>query len=411
MRALPERVAEALYGDVLALRAVAWLKLDADGRVADAGGQLDRYGLDGVGPGDAASAALPVLDGLLPLAESPFLLQSIELVEGCAADLQCHVEGGATWVVLLDVTAERDATRRVQQRAYDMVLLQEKEARLNRQLEAANAALRATQADLERSQAALVQAYGRLEAELAEAAAYVRSILPAPIRAPFTADWRFVPSARLGGDCLGYHWIDAQHFAIYLLDVCGHGIGPSLLSVGALDTIRSQRLAGADPRAPGEVIATLNGLFQMERHNDLFFSLWYGVYRPAERRLAYASAGHPPALARRRDARGTARFEPLAARGALVGVMPGGRWATEEVTIAPGERLYVLSDGAFEVSRPDAPMVTYEEMLAFLEADAARVDGDGADDDGELDRLLAHLRREHGAEVLDDDFSIVRVAF
>lgn len=408
MPALPDLVAEALYGDVLAQRAVAWMKVDARGCVADAGGELARYGLDGVSAGAGASAALPVLEGLLPLVESPFQLQSVELVEGCVADVQCHSEGEATWVVLLDVTAERDAARRVQQRAYDMVLLQEKEALLNRQLEAANAALRATQADLERSQAALVQAYGRLEAELAEAAAYVRSILPAPIRAPFAADWRFVPSARLGGDCLGYHWIDDGHFAIYLLDVCGHGVGPSLLSVGALDTIRSQRLPGADPRVPGEVMATLNGLFQMDRHNDLFFSMWYGVYRPAERRLAYASAGHPPPLLRGPGTGGHPSVAPLAARGPLVGVMPSGRWSAEEVGIPPGSRLYVLSDGAFEVSRPDGPMMTYEELVEFLGADAAAA-GDG--DDGELDRLLVHLRRVHGSEVLDDDFSIVRVAF
>ena len=50
------------------------------------------------------------------------------------------------WVLLLDVTAERDAARRVQQKAYEMTLLQEKEALLNRRLEAANAALLASPA-------------------------------------------------------------------------------------------------------------------------------------------------------------------------------------------------------------------------------------------------------------------------
>jgi phosphoserine phosphatase RsbU/P len=62
--------------------------------------------------------------------------------------------------------------------------------------------------------------------ELAQAAKYVRSLLPAPSRGEHLAiDWRFVPSDQLGGDALGYHWLDAEHVAIYMLDVIGHGVG------------------------------------------------------------------------------------------------------------------------------------------------------------------------------------------
>jgi hypothetical protein len=39
---------------------------------------------------------------------------------------------------------------------------------------------------------------------------------------PFSVDWRYVPSAALGGDAFGYGFIDPDHFALYLLDVCGH---------------------------------------------------------------------------------------------------------------------------------------------------------------------------------------------
>ena len=53
-------------------------------------------------------------------------------------------------------STERDATRRVQQRAYDMTLAQEREALLNRRLKAANAALLVTQRELEASREALV---------------------------------------------------------------------------------------------------------------------------------------------------------------------------------------------------------------------------------------------------------------
>jgi adenylate cyclase len=60
---------------------------------------------------------------------------SVELAGGRAADLHFQLDAGAVWVVLLDVTAKRDATQRVQQKAYEMALLQEKEALLNRRVE------------------------------------------------------------------------------------------------------------------------------------------------------------------------------------------------------------------------------------------------------------------------------------
>jgi sigma-B regulation protein RsbU (phosphoserine phosphatase) len=73
----------------------------------------------------------------------------------------------------------------------------------------------------------------RLTAELNEASAYLRSLLPAPCSEPLAIDWRFIPSSELGGDSFGYRWIDDDHFALYLLDVCGHGVGAALLSVAA----------------------------------------------------------------------------------------------------------------------------------------------------------------------------------
>jgi len=48
-------------------------------------------------------------------------------------------------------------------------------------------------------------------------------------------------SAQLGGDGLGYHWIDSERFAFYLLDVSGHGVKSALLAVSIIDTLRNVR--------------------------------------------------------------------------------------------------------------------------------------------------------------------------
>ncbi|HQO66699.1 MAG TPA: response regulator, partial [Spirochaetales bacterium] len=77
----------------------------------------------------------------------------------------------------------------------------------------------------------LVETQERLAAELRDAASYVRSLLPKRLRwRGVSADWEFIPSLSLGGDCFYYHHIDERRLAIYLLDVSGHGIQAALLS-------------------------------------------------------------------------------------------------------------------------------------------------------------------------------------
>ncbi len=401
MEGLPARVVRLLEVLTSRERAVAYLEVDAAQVLISAGGNLDNYGLAALRVGEPVCEQAVFLEGLLPLDETPYCVPSVELACGRAADLHLDVDGEILWVVLLDVTAERNAARRVQQKAYEMTLLQEREALLNRRLEATNAALLATQRDLEASREALVQAHERLECELAEAAVYVRSLLPAPILHPFVAEWRFVPSSELGGDAFGYHWIDPDHFALYLLDVCGHGVGPSLFSVAVLHLLQAASLRDVDFRNPGEVLSALNGTYQMQSNNDLYFTLWYGVYRPAARQLDFACAGHPPAML---VEPGTDRIELLKTKGLPIGLMPDVAYAHGTITVPRNRRLYLLSDGVFEVERPDGTMLTFDEFVQFMTRPAQ----DGASD---LDSLYQHLVALRGGRTLDDDFSIVRFDF
>ena len=128
---LAERLRELTYNE----RAVAYLQVDAALTLVGAGGHLDNYGLAAIRLGEPAVEQVFFLEGLLPLEETPYFVPSVELDRGRAADLHFYLDAGTVWVVLLDVTAYRDATRRLQQKAYEMTLLQEKEAQLNRRLE------------------------------------------------------------------------------------------------------------------------------------------------------------------------------------------------------------------------------------------------------------------------------------
>ncbi len=259
---------------------------------------------------------------------------------------------------------------------------------------------------LQRNEAygALVASQQALAAELAEAAAYVQSLLPPPLTAgPVRTAWRFIPSAQLGGDAFGYHWLDDDRLCLYLLDVCGHGVGAALLSISAMNVLRSQALPHTDFRDPGQTLSALNEAFLMEKHNNMYFTIWYGVYDRAAGEIRYASAGHPPALLLA-PAAGAPAVQELRTRGMVLGGMPGTAYAGAVSRVPPGSSIFLMSDGVYEISRPDGAMWSFAGLVECLAGAAAA----GRPEIAALER---RVREWHGPGALDDDFSIVKFAF
>ena len=118
MTALPRPIAKAL--DAHTRRPIAYLQIDSGLLLVGAGGNLESFGLSGMRAQQPAAPQAIFLEGLLPPPETPFVLPAIEVGGGRAADLHFYRDGNHVWVVLLDVTAERDQARRIQQKAYDM---------------------------------------------------------------------------------------------------------------------------------------------------------------------------------------------------------------------------------------------------------------------------------------------------
>ena len=90
--------------------------------------------------------------------------------------------------------------------------------------------------------------------------------------------------------------MDDDHFAIYLIDVSGHGVGAALLSVSVMNVLRSESFTKTDFKTPEQILESLNHAFPGEDNNDMFFTIWYGIYNKRTKVLTYASGGHPPAL-------------------------------------------------------------------------------------------------------------------
>lgn len=245
--------------------------------------------------------------------------------------------------------------------------------------------------------AALQKANQKMQNDLDAAARYVRTLLPAPTDTPLRLDWRYLPSANLGGDTFGYHWVDDEHFALYLIDVTGHGLDSALLSVTVLNVLRSEALPHADFRQPGQVLGALNDAFPMDRYGEKMFTIWYGVFNCSTSVLSWSGGGHPDALLFEGKA---AVPVHLKSQGPMMGMMPWPEFETDQHTIRPPARLYVYSDGVYEIHKTDGATWTFEEFVAFLSHPPAA-------DVSMMDLLLNHVRQLHGSDQLEDDFSIV----
>lgn len=239
----------------------------------------------------------------------------------------------------------------------------------------------------------------RMAYEMETGAKYVASLIPAPITTPIAIDWRFVPSAELGGDSLGYFALDEDHFAIFLLDVTGHGLASALLGVAVSNVLRARALPNTDFSNPSQVLTSLNNTFKMEEQDGRTFTMWYGVYEPKTRKLAWCAGGHPSALLFKPGQVAPMELESL---NPGVGMFEWDDFEQKEITVPENARIFVYSDGAFEIHKQDGATWTFREFMQFM----------SQPDDSEIntmDRLIQHVRMLKGADGLDDDFSIMDI--
>lgn len=235
----------------------------------------------------------------------------------------------------------------------------------------------------------------RLEAELAEARVFQRSLLPPESGSVggLSVHVRYLPSAELGGDFYDYAAAGPSNATLLIADAAGHGVSAAMLTgvvKAAFDASRADRY---DPRAVVRRIA--DGLRGFEHQR--FITATCVRIDPRRGLLEYVNAGHPAGAVW--SPRGLARLEPT---GPLIcSAFPNADWEQVTWDVAPDTHLLLFTDGISEcqasdgmfgegriidecVRRPEGGA----DLLDAILAGAARFSG-GCDDDQTL--ILASL--------------------
>lgn len=140
-------------------------------------------------------------------------------------------------------------------------------------------------------ESALKRTSKEIEKDLVFAKKIQRQILPRKDQFNnITIDFKYRPSKYLSGDLFDIFDIDDENIGIYIVDVAGHGIAASMLTVFIRQTMYS---VAKESKSPSEVLVKLKEKFQdLELEPERYFTMFYGVYNMNEKELKYANAGH-----------------------------------------------------------------------------------------------------------------------
>lgn len=253
-----------------------------------------------------------------------------------------------------------------------------------------------------------------IKKELTEAENYVKSLFPIAIQLsfppakdikPVRSDWIYQSCSELGGDSFGYHWIDDDNFAIYLVDVCGHGVGAALHSVTVISAIRNMILPNIDFRDPAAVLFSLNNAFPMEKYNDTYFTIWYGVFNKKQNMLKYSSGGHPPAILINGKNETLSEIHDLSTHGMMIGSVADIKFQTNSILLDKYNRLYVFSDGVYEIDYSDGSgMMTIETFRQELRKAISPTQN-------KVKNMLEFAQKAQNSINFADDFTLVELMF
>ena len=205
----------------------------------------------------------------------------------------------------------------------------------------------------------------RINAELTLASDIQAHMLPC-IFPPFPEHSEFDlyalmhPAKEVGGDFYDFFMITEERLAIIVADVSGKGVPAALFMVITKTLIKNYAQTGMEP---AEVFTTVNRLLCDGNDAGLFVTAWMGILEIKTGSLTYVNAGHNPPLLKKADG----NFEYLRERtGFVLAGMEGTKYKQKTLTVLPGDRLFLYTDGVTETTNAQEQLYGEERLRAFL---------------------------------------------
>ena len=188
------------------------------------------------------------------------------------------------------------------------------------------------------------------------------SIFPAyPERPEFDIYALMHPAKEVGGDFYDFFLIDDDHLCMVMADVSGKGVPGALFMMASKIIIQSCAMLGV--KSPADILAKANEAICSNNRMGMFVTVWLGILEISSGKVWAANAGHEyPAIMRKGG-----QFELLRDKhGLVIGGMEEARYRAYELSLAPGDKLFLYTDGVAEATNAGQEMFGTERMLRAL---------------------------------------------
>lgn len=152
------------------------------------------------------------------------------------------------------------------------------------------------------------------------------------------------PARMVGGDLYDFFRRDPDSFCFCIGDVAGKGVGSALVMAVAKTLFRANAAVLDDPAA---LMGAMNARLYEETDPTMFVTAFCGILDLRSGEIRYSNAGHNPPLV----LTPSGELRSVSARpGIALGVLPAFVYQTHSVALAPGETLYLYTDGVSEAT-------------------------------------------------------------